>query len=294
VATWRALLKTMRPKQWTKNGFVFVALVFDRKLLHPEPLLLSIAAFLLFCAASSVVYLVNDLADMEQDRLHPTKRHRPLASGVLAPRTAVVVAVFLGILSVGAGFALHTGLGMVVTGYLLLQLAYSFWLKHMVIVDVLTVAAGFVLRVVAGAVVVNVERFSPWLYVFTIFLALFISISKRRHELILLAENANSHRKILDEYNITFLDMMNNMVTSSTVIVYSFYTFSAPNLPANHTMMLTIPFVIYGLFRYLYLVHVQGLGGAPDELLLRDKPLFVSVALWAVTVVAILYLFPAA
>ncbi len=293
MATWRALLKTMRPKQWTKNAFVFTALVFDRKLFYPDPLLRTVLAFVLFCLASSAVYLVNDLADMESDRQHPTKRFRPLAAGDLSPRVAAVAAGVLVLLAVGGAFAVHTGLGLVLSGYLALQLAYSFLLKHLVIIDVMTVAAGFVLRVVAGVVVVQVERFSPWLYVCTTLLALFIAINRRRHELTLLADNAANHRRILDEYTLSFLDEMNSMVTASTVIAYSLYTFSAPNLPSNHAMMLTIPFVLYGLFRYLYLVHVKGEGGAPDELILRDLPLFLTVVLWVLAVVLILYLWPA-
>ncbi len=289
----KPLLKTMRPKQWTKNAFVFTALIFDRKLFHPTPLIKTVLAFILFCMAASAVYLVNDLLDMERDRQHPKKRFRPLASGELSPRVAGIAAIILTVVAIGGGFWVHPGLGIIIGGYLALQFAYSFILKHLVIIDVMTVAAGFVLRVAAGVVVVNVARFSPWLYVCTTLLALFIAINRRRHELVLLADGARNHRKILDEYNIQFLDEMNSMVTASTVIAYSLYTFSAPNLPPNHAMMLTIPFVIYGLFRYLYLIHVQGEGGAPDELILRDVPLFLDVVLWVLSVVLILYTFPA-
>ncbi len=285
----KALLKTMRPHQWTKNVFVFTALVFDRKLFVWDSLIRTTLAFVLFCMAASAVYIVNDLADIEQDRRHPKKRFRPLASGELSPRVAVVAAILLVGISVPASFVLDVYLGLILTGYLVLQFAYSHILKHLVIIDVMTVAAGFVLRVAAGVAVVQVERFSPWLYVCTTLLALFIAINRRRHELLLLAEDASNHRRILDEYNIAFLDEMNSMVTASTVIAYSLYTFSAPNLPPNHTMMLTIPFVIYGLFRYLYLVHVRGEGGAPDELVLRDRPLFVTLVLWVLAVLLVLY-----
>ncbi len=285
----KALLKTMRPHQWTKNVFVFTALVFDRKLFVWDSLIRTTLAFVLFCMAASAVYIVNDLADIEQDRRHPKKRFRPLASGELSPRVAVVAAILLVGISVPASFVLDVYLGLILTGYLVLQFAYSHILKHLVIIDVMTVAAGFVLRVAAGVAVVQVERFSPWLYVCTTLLALFIAINRRRHELLLLAEDASNHRRILDEYNIAFLDEMNSMVTASTVIAYSLYTFSAPNLPPNHTMMLTIPFVIYGLFRYLYLVHVRGEGGAPDELVLRDRPLFVTLVLWVLAVMLVLY-----
>ena len=285
----KALLKTMRPHQWTKNVFVFTALVFDRKLFVWDSLIRTTLTFVLFCMAASAVYIVNDLADIEQDRRHPKKRFRPLASGDLSPRVAVVAVILLVGISVPASFVLDVYLGLILTGYLVLQFAYSHILKHLVIIDVMTVAAGFVLRVAAGVAVVQVERFAPWLYVCTTLLALFIAINRRRHELLLLAEDASNHRRILDEYNIAFLDEMNSMVTASTVIAYSLYTFSAPNLPPNHTMMLTIPFVIYGLFRYLYLVHVRGEGGAPDELVLRDRPLFVTLVLWVLAVMLVLY-----
>ena len=279
----------MRPRQWTKNAFVFAALVFDEKLTQVPLLIETLAAFLFFCLISSTVYIVNDLADRERDQVHPTKRLRPLASGQLAPRFAISAAIGMAVIALGGSFAIRPELGWVVLAYLLLNLAYSFYLKNIVIVDVMSIAAGFVLRVVAGVVVVQVARFSPWLYVCTTLLALFVGLGKRRHELILLADNANSHRAILDHYTVPFLDQLISLVTSTTVVAYSLYTFSAPNLPPNHSMMLTIPFVLYGLFRYLYLIHVRKLGGAPDELLLQDMPLLLSVVLWATSVVAILY-----
>lgn len=287
------LLKTMRPRQWTKNVFVFAALVFDGKLTQWPLLLKTTATFALFCLISSVVYIVNDLADIERDRAHPTKRLRPLPSGRLSPGTARIAAIILAIVGLGGSLALKPALGLVAAAYLLLNLAYTFYLKEIVIVDVMSIAAGFVLRVVAGVVVVQVARFSPWLYVCTTLLALFLALGKRRHELLLLAEDANAHRSILDHYTVPFLDQLISLVTSTTVIAYSLYTFSAPNLPSNHLMMLTVPFVLYGLFRYLYLIHVRHLGGAPEELLLKDLPLLLSVALWGASVVVILYLFPA-
>ncbi|MCS7219869.1 MAG: decaprenyl-phosphate phosphoribosyltransferase [Anaerolineae bacterium] len=286
----RALWKTMRPRQWTKNVFVFAALVFDQKLTQLPLLFNTLAAFLFFCLISSAVYIVNDVADRERDRAHPVKRLRPLASGQLSPSVASSTAIGMAAIALAGAFAVKSALGWVMLAYLLLNLAYSFYLKNIVIVDVMSIAAGFVLRVLAGVVVVQVARFSPWLYVCTTLLALFVGLGKRRHEIILLAENANSHRAILDHYTVPFLDQLISLVTSTTVIAYSLYTFSAPNLPPNHLMMLTIPFVLYGLFRYLYLIHVRGLGGAPDELLLQDVPLLLSVVLWAVSVVAILYL----
>ncbi len=288
----RALLKTMRPRQWTKNAFVFAALVFDGKLTQAPLFVQTLGAFLWFCLISSAVYILNDLVDMEKDRAHPVKRLRPLAAGQLSPRLAVGAALALTVAALFGAFLMQRALGGVVLAYFLLNLAYSFYLKHIVLVDVMSIAAGFVLRVVAGVVVVQVERFSPWLYVCVTLLALFIGLGKRRHELMLLAEGANAHRAILDHYTIPFLDHLISLVTGTTLIAYTLYTFSAPNLPSNHLMMLTVPFVLYGLLRYLYLIHVRGLGGAPDELLLQDIPLLVSVLLWAASVVVILYLVP--
>ncbi len=283
------LLKTMRPKQWTKNVFVLAALVFDKKLFVPQFLFKALAAFALFCAISSAVYLVNDLADMEKDRQHPAKRNRPLASGQLTPTSAVMAAASLMVASIALSYLLDPLFAAVSAAYLLLMILYSFWLKNVVVVDVLTVAAGFVLRVAAGVVVVRAARFSPWLYLCMVFGALFIAISKRRHELVLLNENANAHRSIFDEYNLALLDDMIRMVTASTAMAYSLYTFSAPNLPGNHAMMLTIPFVLYALFRYMYLVQVKGRGGAPEDLILEDKPLLLSIGLWGLVAVALMY-----
>jgi 4-hydroxybenzoate polyprenyltransferase len=284
------LLKAMRPKQWTKNVFVLAALVFDKKLFVPHFLLKALAGLALFCAISSAVYLINDLADVEKDRKHPTKRNRPLASGQLAPSVAVMAAVSLIVASIVLSYLLDPLFAAVSAGYLLLMILYSFWLKNIVVIDVLTVAAGFVLRVAAGVVVVRAARFSPWLYLCMVFGALFIAISKRRHELVLLSENANAHRSIFDEYNLALLDDMIRMVTASTAMAYSLYTFSAPNLPGNHAMMLTIPFVLYALFRYMYLVQVKGRGGTPEDLILEDKPLLLSIGLWGLVAVALMYL----
>lgn len=288
----KALLKAMRPKQWTKNAFVFAALLFDEKLFMPGMLARAVLAFLIFCLASSAVYLLNDLADREKDRQHPTKRNRPLASGALSPAVAVVAIIGFVVVSVAGSFFLTPWFSLVIVGYLLLNSAYSFWLKNVVLVDVFLVAAFHLLRVVAGVVVVDASRFSPWLYICITLLSLFIAIGRRRHELVLLGqENANAHRVSLQEYNLALLDDMIVMVTAALTVSYSFYTFSAPNLPANHTMMLTIPLVLYGLFRYLYLIRVRGEGGAPEELILQDKPLLLGVALWALSVTVFLYAF---
>ncbi len=278
----------MRPRQWPKNGFVFAALVFDVKLFDIELLSRTVLAAVLFCLASGVVYLINDLADIEKDRQHPKKRHRPLASGQLSPTTAVIAAVAIIGGSLPLAFLLSTSLGVVLIGYLILQVAYSFALKNLVIIDVLSVAAGFVLRAVAGAVAISVT-ISPWLYVCTTLVALFIGFSRRRHELVLLEGEAANHRASLNEYSPYLLDHMITIVASTTVIAYSLYTFLAPNVPANHAMMLTIPFVLYGIFRYLYLIHIQNEGGSPEELFVKDKPLLLNIVLWGLTVVAILY-----
>jgi len=285
------LLRTLRPRQWVKNGFVFMALLFDQKLTNGSLLVKTIFAFILFCMISSTVYIVNDLADIDKDRQHPKKRRRALPSGQLRPWFAVMGALGILLVCLPLSFWLHVWFGTIVLAYFLLNLAYSFALKHVVIIDVMVVASGFVLRVAAGVVVAEAERFSPWLYVCTIFLALFVAIGKRRHELTLLAEGADSHRKILNEYTIPFLDEMIHVVTTGALISYSLYTFSAQNLPSSYSMMLTIPFVIYGLFRYLYLVHVKGEGGAPEMLLYTDVPLLLDLILWGIAVVLLMYVF---
>lgn len=284
-----ALLRAMRPRQWTKNVFVFAGVFFDGRVFEPARLGRSLAAFAVFCLLSSAVYLINDLADVENDRRHPSKRNRPIASGELKPTVAIVAAVACIIVSLAGAFALGPAFGIVSAAYLALMVAYSFYLKNIVIIDVMVIAAGFVLRVFAGAAAVQVTRFSPWLYVCSTLLALFIAVNKRRHELLLLAEDADNHRSSLREYNLEFLDTMTSLVTATLLASYSFYTFSAPNLPANHSMMLTIPFVLYGIFRYLYLVHARGLGGAPEEIVLGDKPMLVTLALWALTAGLALY-----
>jgi 4-hydroxybenzoate polyprenyltransferase len=281
----------MRPRQWAKNVFVFVALFFDRKLSDPESVLRTLAAFVLLCLMSSAVYLMNDLADIENDRQHPTKKNRPLAAGQLSPVVAAIAAVVLAVGSLLAGFILSTGLGWVLLLYLLIQISYTFWLKRVVLVDVLIVATGFILRIAAGVAVIEVERFSPWLYVFGGFLALFMVLGKRRHELVLLGENAGSHRAILKEYNLDLVDRLLGLVTTGAVIAYTLYTFLAEGLPANHFMMLTIPFVLYAVFRYQYLIHVRHEGGAPEDIFLRDRPMQISMFLWAIVVFVALYVF---
>lgn len=290
VETVKYLILTMRPKQWTKNAIVFAGLVFSMNLFDGRRVFLAGAAFVLFCLISSSVYIVNDLVDLENDQQHPKKRLRPLASGRLSPFFAKVGLVAILIVTLPTSFYLAPLFGAAVVAYLVTMLAYSFALKHMVIVDVFTLAGGFVLRAMAGALIIDV-KISPWLYVVTVLGALFLGLSKRRHELLLLSDGAINHRKILDEYSSPLLEEMISVVTSSTVVAYSMYTFSAESLPRNHYMMLTIPFVIYAVFRYLYLVYRRNEGGSPEELLLKDTPLLLDICFWAVTSVIILYFF---
>ncbi|MCA9951001.1 MAG: decaprenyl-phosphate phosphoribosyltransferase [Anaerolineales bacterium] len=284
------LIKTMRPRQWSKNIFVFVALIFDNKLTDPISVLRTLGAFVLLCLMSSAVYLMNDLADIENDRQHPTKKQRPLPSGQLSPTIAAIAAVVLAAGSLVAGFALDFELGLVLLAYLIIQVAYTFWLKNVVLVDVMMVTAGFILRIAAGVVVINVERFSPWLYVFGGFLALFMILGKRRHELILLGAGASSHRSILEEYNLDLIDRLLGIVTTSAVVSYSLYTFLAEGVPDNHMMMLSIPFVVYAIFRYLYLIHVRHEGGAPEDIFLRDRPMQMSMVLFGIVVFVAIYI----
>jgi 4-hydroxybenzoate polyprenyltransferase len=283
----------MRPRQWSKNVFVFVALFFDRQLDEPTSVLRTIAAFILLSLMSSAVYIMNDLADIENDREHPEKRHRPLPSGQLGPREAGIASLLLALGSLVAGFLIEPAFGIILFAYLTIQIAYTFWLKHVVLVDVFVIATGFILRIAAGvAVLETVQRFSPWLYVFGGFLALFLALGKRRHELVLLGAEAGNHRAILNEYSLELIDRLIGIVTTSTLVAYSLYTFLSEGLPHNHVMMLTIPFVLYGMFRYLYLVHVRGEGGAPEEIVLHDRPLQVTLALFALLVFVALYVMP--
>jgi 4-hydroxybenzoate polyprenyltransferase len=287
----RAIIKTMRIKQWTKNGFVFAALVFDRQLTNPVSFGRTLAGFFLFCILSSTVYIINDILDVEADRLHPKKKFRPIASGKLPIPAAITVASIFLVVVFTLAYVLSPEFLLVAAGYFILNLAYSIRLKHLVLLDVVFLSLGFVLRVGAGVSLIHVERFSPWLYVVTYLLALYLGFGKRRAELALMSNSASAHRKVLDGYTIPFLDQIMMMISGMTITAYSLYTFSAPNLPVNHTMMLTIPFVIYGILRYMYLVEVEGTGNAPDELLLVDRPLQIAIILWGCSVLAIFYLF---
>jgi 4-hydroxybenzoate polyprenyltransferase len=284
------LIRSLRPGQWTKNLIVFAGLIFGQHLFDLRSLARAAAAFAVFCALSGVVYLVNDVLDREADRLHPLKRHRAIASGVVPPALATTFATALAGASLAAAYGLSLVFFALAAAYVVLLGLYSLTLKHIVIMDVLTIAIGFVLRAAAGAVAVSVP-ISHWLYACTILLALFLALAKRRHELVLLSEGATSHRRILSEYSPYLLDQMIGVVTASTVVAYVFYTFSPETIEKFGTGLLglTIPFPLYGIFRYLYLVHQKEGGGSPAEMLITDRPLMVCVALWAVAVVVIIY-----
>jgi 4-hydroxybenzoate polyprenyltransferase len=284
------LVSSLRPAQWTKNLLVFAGLLFGRRLFDWAACGRAAGAFAIFCALSSVVYLINDIVDRDSDRQHPLKARRPIASGVVSVAHALAAAVVLGVAALGAAARLGWPFFAVAASYVALLALYSGLLKHIVILDVLTIAAGFVLRAIAGAVAVDVE-ISHWLLVCTFLLALFIALSKRRHELVLLADGAMSHRPILGEYSPYLLDQMIAVVTASTLIAYVFYTISPETQAKFGTpwLGLTIPFPLYGIFRYLYLVHRREGGGSPADLLLTDRPLLICVALWTVAVAAIIY-----
>lgn len=269
---------------------IFAALLFGQRLLDFSAVLTSIAAFVIFCALSSAVYLINDVADRAADRQHPIKRRRPIASGQVGVGLALGTAGALAVVGLGAAFALRSDFGIVAASYLALLALYSGVLKHMVIIDVLTIAIGFVLRAVGGAVAIGVE-IGHWLLIATVLLALFLVLSKRRHELVLLADGATSHRRILQEYSPYLLDQMIAVVTASTLVAYALATVSPEIIQkfGTNKLGLTLPFPLYGIFRYLYLVHQKEGGGSPSDMLLTDRPLLACVALWAFAVALIIY-----
>ncbi len=292
------VLRSLRPRQWTKNLIVYMALLFsiDQEWQISDvsswwPLLgRSTLVFIFFCLVSSADYLVNDVVDREADRKHPQKCRRPIAAGLLSPRAALVWAAALVLLALGGGFALAWHVGAVLAGYVVLMLAYTFYLKHMVLLDMMAIGAGFVLRAMSGAFAIDVP-ISPWLYVVTALGALFLIIHKRRAEITLLDASAGEHRPILEEYSPGLLDQMASLVTASTLVAYGLYTFTAENLPENNAMMLTLPFVLYGLLRYLYLVHQRNEGGSPEEILLSDWPLIIDILLWLTTAATVLVVY---
>ncbi len=282
------LVRAMRPLQWTKNLLVFAALIFARDTFHLEPVLQSIVAFVAFCAVSSSVYLVNDVRDRVQDRLHPVKRFRPVATGELETRTALIAAGLLGIAGLIAGAAIGAELTLVLAIYLALMVGYNAGLKHVVVLDVIIIALGFVLRAAGGAIAIDVP-ISPWLYMCTLVVALLVGFGKRRHELIALQDDAALHRNNLETYTVSMLDQCIAVAAAATILSYSIYTFQAPTLPSNHAMVLTAPIVMYAVFRYLYLIYIRRAGGSPEVMLVKDRPLQLSVIAWVLASVVILY-----
>lgn len=284
-----AVVSSLRPRQWVKNLFVFAGVIFAQKLFTPLAWT-ALATFTIFCALSGAVYVLNDVADRDKDRLHPRKRERPIASGRLPLGAALALAAALLVASLAASALIAPSLMAVALAYAALLGLYSVWLKHVVIIDVLVVAMGFVLRAVAGAVAIDVE-ISGWLLICTILIALFLALGKRRHEWLTLGEAAVRHRPILAEYSAGLLDQMIAVVTASTVTAYALYTMSPETVAKfqTHWLPATLPFVLYGIFRYLYLLYHRQLGGNPSELFLNDAPLLVNTALWMLGVLVIIY-----
>ncbi len=277
----------MRPKQWAKNVLLFAGLIFDRQLTVAGALQRTAIGFALFCLLTSGVYLLNDTIDLKADQQHPKKRLRPLAAGDLPVPVALVASAIFLISALVLGYLLSPLFALLCLSYLVLNLSYSLWLKHLPIIDVMILAGFYVLRVGAGVALIEVERFSPWLYVFTTFFALFLGIGKRRAELN--AKGGGQTRRVLAGYSGPFLDQLLQIVLSLAILTYSLYTFSAPNLPESHAMMLTIPFVIYGFFRYLYLVQVRNTGEAPEDILFSDRLIQADLVLWGLSILLIFY-----
>jgi 4-hydroxybenzoate polyprenyltransferase len=284
------IVKSLRIQQWTKNFFVFAPLIFSQNVFDMPLLARTFLAFFLFCILSGAAYLLNDIQDLEEDKLHPVKSERPLASGSLKKNHALIACVFLVLAGLGGAYLLNLHFFIALLGYFILQIAYSGWLKHVVIVDVLVIAAGYLIRVIAGGLAIEIQL-SHWLFICTFLIALFLALSKRRHEIVLLENKAKNHRPILKEYTPQLLDQMIAVVTASTVISYSLYTVSSETVAKFGTknLLLTVPFVLYGIFRYLYLVHQKDEGGSPEALIIKDKPLLFDLFLWIATAMLILY-----
>ncbi|OHB39753.1 MAG: phosphoribose diphosphate--decaprenyl-phosphate phosphoribosyltransferase [Planctomycetes bacterium RIFCSPLOWO2_12_FULL_39_13] len=282
---------SMRPEQWIKNFFVFTALLFSKNLLNLSKDIDALVGFIIFCMITGCSYIINDLVDLEKDKLHPTKSQRPIASGRLNKTTAIKITTIICLVSLSFAFYINSFFGIIVLTYFLLNIGYSIYLKNIVIIDVVTIASGFVLRVLGGAVIISVTS-SQWLVLCTILLSLFLGFSKRRHELILLEDNATGHRKVLEHYSPYFLDQMISVVTASTLICYALYTMSKDTIEKLGTSKLiyTIPFVLYGIFRYLYLVHQKEKGGSPTEVVFTDKPMIINISLWVIASVMFIYI----
>ncbi len=284
------LMRTMRPRQWSKNVIIYAGLVFDGRLFDINLLLATTLVVFCFCLVSSSVYIINDLADIEKDRLHPRKKLRPLPSGALNPRFAAGAGALLAIVGIALAAWLNLWVGLVVFIYLAQNIAYSLYLKHIVLIDVMVLSLGFLLRVLAGVLIADVSNFSPWLYVCITLLSLFLGFGKRRHEITLLQDDAAAHRSSLQEYNLPLLDQIISLVTTSTFVTYTFYSFEAQTaLVRDGRLLMTTPFVFFVIVRYLYLIHVQKRGGAPDELIFEDRPLLITGVLWVVSIVILLY-----
>lgn len=281
----KGFILILRPRQWIKNLFLFAALLFSRNIDNPLYIITSFYAFLCFCMISSTVYIFNDIRDIEKDRKHPIKRKRPIAAGVLTRREAQILMLIMLPFSSALSFMLNYSFGFIVMAYLLNNVIYTLYVKNIVILDVMSIALGFILRVSAGAVVIGVA-ISPWLLLCTFLLALFLGFSKRRNELLIFQENAYNHRRILEHYSLEFIDNMLSIVTTSTLISYSMYTFYASS---NRRSMITILFVLYGIFRYQYIIYNKKMGESPEEIVLTDKPLAVDIMLWVLVSVVILY-----
>jgi 4-hydroxybenzoate polyprenyltransferase len=284
-------LRLLRVKQWIKNFSVFAPLIFSQNVFNLELLFKTTFAFVVFCILSGAAYVLNDLKDLETDKLHPLKSKRPMASGRITKGQALFCFFLLVVLGIGGAYLLHLYFFLATVTYIILQIAYSFWLKHIVILDVFVIAAGYFIRVIAGGLAIEVHL-SPWLFICTILLALFLALSKRRHELFLLERDAENHRPILREYNPYLLDQMIAVVTASTVISYCLYTISSETVAkfGTRNLILTVPFVLYGIFRYLYLVHQKKEGGSPEALILKDTPLLADLFLWVATAMLVLYM----
>nr|WP_211175690.1 decaprenyl-phosphate phosphoribosyltransferase [Paenibacillus sp. SZ31] len=286
-STVSGLVRLLRPKQWTKNLLLFAALLFSFEEIRTETILATLLGFILFSLVAGCVYILNDYVDRDRDRQHPVKKFRPIASRQVNPTHALLFGIILLTLSVGTAFVMNPLFGVLCVVYFLLNVSYSFVLKHLVILDMMTIAAGFVLRAIAGGVLIHVP-FTPWFLICTMLLSLFLAIGKRRNELTLLEGNTGSHRKVLDNYSITLLDQFNTIVTTATIISYSLFTFTSDR---SIHLMWTIPLVIYGMFRYLYLIHMKNQGGSPDRVLLEDKPILITVILYVISVVTIFAIF---
>lgn len=288
----RNLFRLLRVQQWLKNGVVLAGLIFAGEAHILSKAIIAFEALIAFCFLSSSVYVLNDIIDRERDRLHPLKKSRPIASGEISVSSAIIIGLILVIAGLAISVMINKAFLIIVISYLILNILYTFILKNVVILDVMAIAAGFVLRAAAGAAAIEVE-ISGWLLITTFVLALFLGLGKRRHELIYLEKEAGAHRKILEKYSTYLLDQLIGVVTASTVITYLFYTLS-PEVSAKlgtHYLFVTVPFVIYGIFRYLYLVHKEEKGGSPTRLLFTDRPLLLDVLLWLASIILILYIF---